>query len=378
MNAPSTLPAAGLHRLFDALRERGYDCVGPTVRDRAIVYDHIAGPEDLPVGWTDVHAPGEYRLARRDDDACFGYNVGPHAWKRFLFPPDQRLWRLRRQEGGFDLVAAGDSAPKFAFIGVRACELAALEIQDRVFFGGPFTDHHYKAVRESAFVVAASCTQSSATCFCTSMGTGPAVTGGCDIALTEVLAPAHLFLVEAHSEAGREVMDALPLVPATDAQREAAREGIEHAARQDRAIDPEGLPALLGGSYTSEHWERIAERCLSCANCTLVCPTCFCSDVEDVSDLTGEYAERWRRWDSCFNPEFSYLYGGEVRKSIASRYRQWLTHKLGTWVDQFGTSGCVGCGRCISWCPVGIDITAEVAALRASATAASESAAEDA
>ena len=85
--------------------------------------------------------------------------------------------------------------------------------------------------------------------------------------------------------------------------------------------------------------------------------------------LYGARAERWRKWDSCFTLDFSYIHGGSVRTSAAARYRQWLSHKLATWIDQFGSSGCVGCGRCITWCPVGIDITEEVAAIRASEAA---------
>ena len=108
----------------------------------------------------------------------------------------------------------------------------------------------------------------------------------------------------------------------------------------------------------------MAERCLTCGNCTLVCPTCFCTNVEDVGDLTGDHAERWRVWDTCFSVDYSYIHGGSVRPSGRARYRQWLTHKLATWHDQFDSSGCVGCGRCITWCPVGIDITQEVAAIR--------------
>ena len=96
----------------------------------------------------------------------------------------------------------------------------------------------------------------------------------------------------------------------------------------------------------------------------MVCPTCFCTTVEDHSDLAGETAERVRSWDSCFTLDFSYVHGGSVRTETQSRYRQWMTHKLASWIDQFGTSGCVGCGRCITWCPVGIDITEEAAAIR--------------
>jgi sulfhydrogenase subunit beta (sulfur reductase) len=109
----------------------------------------------------------------------------------------------------------------------------------------------------------------------------------------------------------------------------------------------------------------VASRCLGCANCTLACPTCFCASVSDTTDLEGETAARVRRWDSCFTLDHSYIHGGSVRASLRARYRQWLTHKLASWIDQFGVSGCVGCGRCITWCPVGIDITEEVAAIRA-------------
>ncbi len=109
-------------------------------------------------------------------------------------------------------------------------------------------------------------------------------------------------------------------------------------------------------------WDDIAARCLACTNCTLVCPTCFCSTVEDATDLLGT-ATRTRRWDSCFSSDFSNLHGHPVRSSTRSKYRQWMTHKLSYWYDQFGMSGCVGCGRCITWCPVAIDITAEMAQL---------------
>jgi ferredoxin len=132
-----------------------------------------------------------------------------------------------------------------------------------------------------------------------------------------------------------------------------------------RAVRTEGIRELLAATLDHPRWDDVASRCLTCTNCTLVCPTCFCSTVEDVTDLTGRTAERWRRWDSCFTLGHSYLHGGSVRSTARDRYRQWLTHKLGTWIDQFGHSGCVGCGRCITWCPVGIDITEEVAALGA-------------
>ena len=137
------------------------------------------------------------------------------------------------------------------------------------------------------------------------------------------------------------------------------------AERMGRSLDPTDLRGLLARNLEHPRWDDVATRCLSCTNCTLVCPTCFCSSVEDVTDLAGEGAERNRVWDSCFSVDHSYIHGGSIRPSGRSRYRQWLTHKFGTWHDQFGTSGCVGCGRCITWCPVAIDVTEELAAIRA-------------
>jgi len=366
--APRTqrvLRADRLDGLVRALQARGYTCVGPTLRDGAIVYDRVRGSADLPRGWTDEQRPGHYRVRRRDDEAFFGYVVGPHSWKKFLFPPERRLWRLRRTGRGFERVDEPQPAPRFAFLGVRACEIAALRIQDRVFQGGAFVDPEYAARREASFVVAVECVEAGGTCFCVSMETGPAATEGFDLALTEVLGDEHVFVVRAGTDRGREVLDGLETEAATDAQAQAARAGVEHAARnQGRAMDTRGIQDLLQRHYESPQWDEVAERCLACANCTLACPTCFCSDVEDTNDLTGDHAERWKRWDSCFNPDFSHMAGGEVRRSIASRYRQWMTHKLSTWYDQFGSTGCVGCGRCLTWCPVGIDITEEVARMR--------------
>lgn len=357
----------GLQALLDALRARGYQVIGPTVREGAIVYDEVGSIDNLPRGWTDEQDGGTYRLSRRDDDALFGYAVGPHSWKQFLLPPRQRLWRATKNSDGFHVETDDEEAPRFAFLGVRACELRAIEVQDRVFAGGPHVDPVYLARRERAFIVAVNCGKAGGTCFCVSMGTGPKVTQGFDLALTELLeADGHRFLVEVGSGRGAEVLADVPHGEATQSQREHADAVVSNTARQmGRALDTDGIKDLLYRNYDSSRWDQVAERCLTCGNCTLVCPTCFCTTVEDVTDLTGDHAERWRRWDSCFTMDFSYVHGGRIRASARSRYRQWLTHKLGTWIDQFGTSGCVGCGRCVTWCPVAINLTQEVAALRA-------------
>jgi ferredoxin len=365
MTPVQVLDRAGLDRLIGALSARGHRVLGPTVRDGAIVYGDLSATADLPVGWTDRQEPAKYRLVRRDDDALFGFVVGPQSPKTHLHPAEVVVWAGERTAQGFAM-APPPEPPRFAFVGVRPCELAAIRIQDRVFLGGE-RDAVYGRRRDGAFLVAVNCTEPGGTCFCTSMGTGPGATEGFDVVLTEVMEKKeHYFTAVAGSERGAELLAEAQAAEAKKGQVKAAADLVEAAAgRMGRHMETDGLADLLRQGLEHPHWQEVAKRCLTCANCTLVCPTCFCSNVEDSTDLTGRSAERVRRWDSCFNLEFSLIHGGAHRSSPAARYRQWMTHKLAWWFDQFGTSGCVGCGRCITWCPVGIDITAEAAAIRA-------------
>jgi ferredoxin len=358
---------AGIDRLIDSLRGRGYSVLGPTVRDEVIVYGEVSSTADFPVGVKDEQEAGHYRLVRRDDEALFGYVVGPRSPKTFLHPAEILLWQGERTEEGFRQAEA-EPPPRYAFVGVRPCELAAVAVQDRVFLPDGRRDRVYGERRDGAFFVAVNCIEPGGTCFCASMGTGPGATEGYDLLLTEVLEEgSHRFVVEAGTEAGAIVLADIGGAPADEGLAARADALVAEAAdHMGRTLDTEGLPEILTRSLDSREWERIAARCLTCGNCTLVCPTCFCATVEDTTDLTGTIAARTRRWDSCFNEEFSYIHGGPLRPSPYARYRQWMTHKLSTWWDQFRVSGCVGCGRCITWCPVGIDITAEAAAIRAS------------
>jgi sulfhydrogenase subunit beta (sulfur reductase) len=368
VGAKAVLALDGLQALIAGLVSRGYQVVGPTVRDGAIVYDTLSGLADLPAGWTDQQDAGRYRLEHRQDQALFGYAVGPHSWKRFLHPPVERMWQARREaDGGFVVLQPQEAAPKFAFIGVRSCEVHAIAIQDRVLIDGPYPDTAYRSRRHDNFIVAVNCGEAGGTCFCVSMNTGPKVETGFDLALTELINDEdHQFLVEVGSAIGSAVLAGLPHGSASPEQLDAAEAVINRTASQmGRHLDTNGLKELLQGNPTHKQWDDVAARCLTCANCTMVCPTCFCTTVEDHTDLTGQTAERVKRWDSCFSLDFSFIHGGSVRTEGKSRYRQWMTHKLASWIDQFGTSGCVGCGRCITWCPTGIDITAEVAAIRA-------------
>jgi sulfhydrogenase subunit beta (sulfur reductase) len=386
----------GLQALVDVLLARGYTVVGPTVRSGAIVKAPIRGIDELPRGWGDEQDAAHYRLHRRDDDALFGFAAGAQSAKPVFFPTDELLWRGRRTAGavegtvegaeggaeggteggaGYEVLTDGDEGPRrpdeapYALLGVRSCDLAAIGIHDTVLAGRGFGDARYVARRADAVVIAVACSDPGGTCFCVSMDTGPRPEQGrgapFDLSLTELLDGGHRFVVEVGTDRGADLMDALGAPPASTHDLDAAASVSEQAAdRMGRMLDTDGIKDLLYSSADSPYWDDVASRCLTCTNCTMVCPTCFCTTVEDVTDLTGNDADRHRLWDSCFNADFSYIHGGTVRESARSRYRQWMTHKLASWHDQFGSSGCVGCGRCVTWCPAAIDITAEAAALR--------------
>ncbi|MFI6358146.1 4Fe-4S dicluster domain-containing protein [Streptomyces sp. NPDC050743] len=355
----------GMAALVDVLIRRGFTVVGPTARDGAIVLAELRSADELPYGWGVELEAGRYRLRKRPDGAAFANAAGPQSWKSFLHPARVREWSADRVEGELVFTADQATPPRYAFLGVRPCDLRAIAIQDRVLTGGAYRDPGYEGRRSGALLIVVECTEPGATCFCVSMGTGPAAGPGYDLVMTEVVdEDGHRFWMRSGSEEGAEILAELPARPADPETQEMARAGVTAAAdRMGRTMPEADLRELMAGTLDAPRWDDVAGRCLTCGNCTMVCPTCFCTTTEDVTDLTGDHAERWRLWDSCFDLDFSQLHGGPVRASSRSRYRQWMTHKLGTWYDQFGSSGCVGCGRCIVWCPVGIDITEEAAAL---------------
>jgi ferredoxin len=397
MNAPSVneaeviLSLSGLNALLSVLGEEGFEVHGPTVDNGVIAIEPIRSIDDLPAGVTDCQSGGHYRLESREDEARFGYAVGPRSWKHLLHPPRAKVWTLTREhsapgpDGSVDTTASAGTvavainrppATPRAFIGVRPCELAAIAKQDRVLAEGPHPDPVYQAARHDNIVVAVNCGDPSDSCFCVSMGTGPAAGDGYDLALTELVdGGTSRFLTHVGSERGARLLALVGarsggesrhhLDTAGDADRDEARQVVQAAAsimseRFGPRLDNHDTAELLYENLESDQWSSIAQRCLSCGNCTLACPTCFCTDLEDVTDLSGAVTDRWRVWDNCFSLSFSLMGPGPVRADTESRYRQWLVHKLGSWHDQFGESGCVGCGRCITWCPVGIDLREEM------------------
>jgi sulfhydrogenase subunit beta (sulfur reductase) len=360
MSVAAVIGPEGLDALITSLRARSYRTVGPVVCDGAIGLKELKSAAELPAGWADQQEPGRYRLERTGSPNRFDWAVGPQSVKAEVFPPRLRLWRAKPPD--YQVEEAQDEALPVAVVGARPCDVAALGILDRALDGPEVGDPTYQERRHQAFLVVVECTRPASTCFCVSMGTGPGAVEGFDIALTELDGE---YLARAGSQTGRDFLAGIPQREAQQNDHDKRVKLLARAAsRMGRSLDTAGLPELMARNLGNPHWDEVAERCLACGNCTAVCPTCFCSNFEDTTDLTGT-VERTRTWASCADLAYSYVHGGPVRSSIKSRYRQWATHKFSWWWDQFGTSGCVGCGRCITWCPAGIDITEELAALRA-------------
>jgi len=365
----SVITIDGFRRLIATLRADGFTTVGPRQREGSIGLAPFDDPGELAWGWRDQQEGGLYRLEATPDATLEGFTVGPDSWKRYLYPPRLELLSARMTDSAIELLETVESTPRYALIGVRPCDLAAIEILDRVLNTPPFVDPVYVERRQAALIVTMNCVRAGATCFCTSQGTGPRARGASDLALTELdFAAETRYLAEAGSERGRALLDQLPSAPATPADLALADRRTSEAARQmGRFLENERLPEILTASLDSPIWDEIATRCFNCKNCTLVCPTCFCVSIIDTTSLDGSTATRTRLWDTCHSLGFTYTHGGPTRSTPAARYRQWLTHKFAGWVDQFEVSGCVGCGRCITWCPVGIDVTVEAARLRTAA-----------
>lgn len=356
------IESSEINNLILLLKDFGYKTIAPKVYENTIIYDEINSIKELPLGYTDSQDKGNYSLIKTDSNTFFNYNVGAYSWKKFLFPPIDVIFKAKKEGNSFKIIEEDKKYESLAFIGVRACELKALNIQDKIFIEGEYINLNYKNRRENIFIVAVNCSKAGNTCFCLSTESGPEVESDYDLSLTEVINKTeHFFIIKAGTKKGLDILEKLKIHKASSEQINKSIAVIDKTkGEMKKLFDRKNIKENLDKNLENDHWNEISKKCLSCANCTMVCPTCFCFSVEDITDLKGENAERVKKWSSCFTLEHSYIHGGSIRKSTASKYRQWLTHKFSTWFEQFDTSGCVGCGRCITWCPVGIDITEEI------------------
>ncbi|MFH1155555.1 MAG: 4Fe-4S dicluster domain-containing protein [Pseudomonadota bacterium] len=348
-----------IRSLVDFLKHGKYTVLGPVVSRGAITCGELSSVDDLPVGLTDEQDAGVFRMEKTGAPLLFGYGPTALSWKPFLLPPESTLFKVQKQGAGFSVIPEVPSELKYAFVGVRSCDLAAIDLLDRVFMKGPYPDPGYSSIRKNLFILAVDCTRAGGTCFCTSMKTGPRALAGFDIALTEVFqGSSHYFLARPGTRRGRTLLDRTCARTASADEIQVADTLLDQASRNmGRSLDMSGISRIFSDKFNHEGWDEISRQCLTCGNCTGICPTCFCTTVEDLNAIDGSRARRLRKWDTCLSREFSHMHGGSIRSSQTARYRQWMTHKLVTCNDQFGVPGCVGCGRCITWCPAGIDIT---------------------
>ncbi len=355
-----------LDTVLKTLSNLEYALEGPKVKDHTVILGPIQSISDLPKGYTSQEEPGKYTLSSTGNDNYFEVTSGPQSWKKYFFPPRAQLMIFQQdpdKSPDWTTASAVEEAPCYALIGVRPCDLAGIHIQDKIFLEGDRCDPIYHDRREKAFILAANCTEPCETCFCTSMGTGPKAETGFDLSLTELK---DHFLIEVGSETGSKVLTGLDWKTADERTLKEAADALQ-AAREKINLNlpqPEKLEIELLSNLEHPQWDDVAGRCLSCGSCTQVCPTCFCWDTTDITKLPGDTVIRERVWDSCFNPDYTYVAHGNTRPNTRARYRQWLTHKFASWYEQHGSSGCVGCGRCITWCPAEINHLEEIAAIR--------------
>ncbi|MCF6765672.1 4Fe-4S dicluster domain-containing protein [Thiotrichales bacterium 19S3-7] len=362
MNEQLFLAYEKLDSLIFILKKAGFEVKAPVVDDGSIVYDTIDKASQLPWGYVDEQKEAFYSIKKTDSQRAFGWTLPVQSIKPLLFEEREVLWNVKRNDQGKLSFEKSAHVAKYAIFGVRPCDLRAIEIQDKVFIDNTYHDLRYQKRRQQLFIIAANCTSCHHNCFCVSLGDKPQADRGFDMAMTEVEGG---FVVEVGSQTGESVVDQLQLVGATKNQIEQAAKQIAATTSKQVKKVPE-VPIMeetLKQSLDHAQWDDVAKRCLSCGSCTQACPTCFCHTEKDEPKLNGEETEHLREWDSCFGLDHSYTHGELYREQPKYRYRQWLVHKFGTWRDQFDTKGCVGCGRCITWCPVKIDVTEEINAI---------------
>jgi sulfhydrogenase subunit beta (sulfur reductase) len=364
INTTVAISKPELNKLLTKLKGAGYKTIGPVVKNKSLVYEQIEGLSDLPYGYETDQKPGQYRIHKNGGSEYFQATPGASTWKKYLTPPRTKLFGLVNIDNNWKEVPVSEIHPRYVFIGVRPCEIEAIKIQDSVLIRDDYVDPLYKKIRDDLIIIAVNCLHPADTCFCTSVGGSPEAKDGYDLRLTEL---DDMFLVNIGSQRGIDMVELMEYATANALSLQIEDEMlVEAKAKVHVGINNnQNLPELLMNNLKDPAWEVVGAKCLNCGSCTSVCPTCFCWDVQDVTNLHGTETQRDKIWDSCFNPSFTaHAGGGSSRPTTTSRLRQRLTHKFGSWVEQHGGEGCVGCGRCIAWCPAKIDIREEISVLQ--------------
>jgi len=281
--------------------------------------------------------------------------------KKFLLPPREATFAFDPKDGFRDLL--GEAARPLVLFGVHAYDIYGMNILDRVFAQGRFPDPYYVTRRKSTTVVGVDFDPDERH-FARSMN-ADFVDAGFDLFLSDI-GDDYLALVGTSRGDDIVVKSGCLLKAPTDADfaEYKRRSGLRRAAYRTR-VDLGDLPEILEMEYHSPAWADLADRCLSCGSCSMVCPTCYCFDVSDEVDLGGREGRRLRTWDSCLFRTHALVAGGEnFRKDRASRIKFRFYHKQRGFVAEYGRPSCVGCGRCAAVCPAGIDIVKVIELIR--------------
>jgi sulfhydrogenase subunit beta (sulfur reductase) len=313
--------------------KKDHEVIGPKRKAEGYIFDYIDDSGELALDYTTTMLPP----------------------KKIFFPPREPLYSYEKV--GEEVVIKDLSEKwkkKRILFGVHSCDINALLILDGV-FGGKLKDQLYLNRRRNTLIIGMNCRSPGENCFCDAMTTGPTIKKGYDLLLTDI---GDKYYVQVGSKAGEKLLSRDLFRTATKADRkkmEAEVIRVKNKLQSDFGIDK--LGEKMKGKFWSKLWEAQTKKCVLCGACNFVCPTCYCFDVVDETDLAGKKGQRVRVWDTCHFKDFATVAGGiNFRGGKVPRVKQRLYHKLCYSTEQRGVYDCVGCGRCIQFCPAKIDI----------------------
>lgn len=301
----------------------------------------------------------QFSAIKNGAEACLTFANTKKPGKEILFPQSEELYSYTIDTEGVRMQANVDQKETIVF-GMRPCDVKSLVLLDNVFKNDQYQDVYYLTRRANTLIVGLGCNEPAATCFCSNMACGPFAKEGSDIFLTDI---GEAYVAEGISEKGQALLAKLGLGSATAEQKALANQ-LQAETKADGGVNIAGIAEKLGGMFEHPFWDSLHEKCLGCAACTYLCPTCHCFDIADeAADCNGC---RVRNWDACMFPLFT-LHGSghNPRPNGKARWRQRLMHKFNYFVDRYNATACVGCGRCIKNCPVNLDIRQALADIRA-------------
>ncbi len=265
--------------------------------------------------------------------------------KALFQPQSEPLFEFR--DGKF-VSLLGEIQPRIIF-GIRPCDVHALQLLDTVFNAEGAQDPYWLAKREKTTIITLGCEQPCSTCFCTSVGGSPFDRRGSDLLLTDM---GDHYALEAITDRGKALVQSMPSASA-DQTDDVNKVQSKAEASLPKTFDSTGIRDKLYQLFSSNYWEKMQQSCLGCGVCTYLCPTCFCFDIVDEK----QRSQRVRNWDTCmFRVYTQEASGHNPRPTKLERTRQRIMHKYAYWLDNINEIGCTGCGRCVRYCPVNLDI----------------------